>query len=264
MSNKISITRKLATISTARQNLINPIFEATTPVIFNKDGWLNATALTEHYGKRLDNWLANNETIDYMAALTASLAVGLNTWNPRELESTLQPPLTITKRGRHGGGTWLHPRLVILFARWLSPELAVWIDELLISILSGEWQRDRHITIEYHKEMAEELELTRELEGKETKTYHFSNEVKMINRVLTQGQTDGVDRQSLTAEGLKALGRLERKNTAMIARGWSYQDRKRKLQEEFVKKFPQLAVAEATTRKLALTPFNALSQREVA
>jgi chromosome segregation ATPase len=35
----------------------------------------------------------------------------------------------------NGGGTWLHPKLGIIFARWLSPHFAVWCDEQIADLL---------------------------------------------------------------------------------------------------------------------------------
>lgn len=37
-----------------------------------------------------------------------------------------------------GGGTWLHPKLGIAFARWLDPFFALWCDEQIESILRRE------------------------------------------------------------------------------------------------------------------------------
>lgn len=223
-------------ISTAKRNLITPVFGGCTPIPFNKDGWINATTIAEQYGKRLDNWLVNHETQEYMDALARTF----NPWDQRDLESP-QDLLIVTKRGRHGGGTWLHPKLAIPFARWLCPELAVWMDGQLLSILSGEWERQRRLATTYHKDMCEELAITRqEMGGKDTEAYHYSNESRMLNKVLTQGAASKVDRQSLTVEGIEALERLERKNGFMISRGWSYQTRKEMLQSLFSKEFPQL------------------------
>jgi hypothetical protein len=38
---------------------------------------------------------------------------------------------------RGGGGTWIHPRLAIDFARWLSPEFAVWVDGWILETIGG-------------------------------------------------------------------------------------------------------------------------------
>jgi KilA-N domain len=45
--------------------------------------------------------------------------------------------LVIVKKGsvENGGGTWLHPKLAIDFARWLSPDFAVWCDLQIEKIL---------------------------------------------------------------------------------------------------------------------------------
>lgn len=224
------------TISTAKKNLITPIYQDGTPISFNKDGWINATDIADKYGKHLYHWLDNKDTQHYMEALAQSL----NTRNSVGLES-VRDGLVVTKKGRYGGGTWLHPSLAIAFARWLSPELAVWMDQQLLSILSGEWERQRRLTATFHKEMCEELEITRrEMDGKNTKSYHYSNEARMLNRILTQGQADSLNRQSLTVEANKALERLERKNGFMIARGWAYQARKVRLEGLYAKEFPKL------------------------
>ncbi|WP_421526295.1 KilA-N domain-containing protein [Pseudomonas yamanorum] len=93
-------------------------------VQFNSDGWINATAVAAEVGKRLDHWLANAETNDYMEALASAL-------NTRD-----SGDLIFTKRGRNGG-TWLHPKLAIVFARWLSADFAVWCDLQIDELLHG-------------------------------------------------------------------------------------------------------------------------------
>lgn len=35
-------------------------------------------------------------------------------------------------------GTYLHPRLAIVFTRWISAEFAVWCDMIIFQILTGE------------------------------------------------------------------------------------------------------------------------------
>jgi hypothetical protein len=50
--------------------------------------------------------------------------------------------LVVTKRGSaaNGGGTWLHPKLAVAFARWLSPEFAVWCDLQIDALIHGDVQ----------------------------------------------------------------------------------------------------------------------------
>lgn len=88
------------------------------PVRFNIDGWINATDAAGRFGKRLDHWMASPETKAYVDALAAAL---------KSPKSGDLPELVRTRRG-NGGGTWLHPKLAVMFARWLDPHFAVWCD----------------------------------------------------------------------------------------------------------------------------------------
>ncbi|WP_460746456.1 KilA-N domain-containing protein [Microvirgula curvata] len=79
---------------------------------FREDGWFNAMVAAERFGKRVDHWLANRETDQYITALSELL----NTRNSGEL---------IHARKGRNGGTWLHPKLAVAFARWLDVRFAV-------------------------------------------------------------------------------------------------------------------------------------------
>jgi len=94
-------------------------------VRFSSEGWINATDVAAQHGKRLDHWLANAETQQYMAALSEIL----NTRNSGDLIQA--------RRGRNGG-TWLHPKLAVVFARWLDVKFAVWCDMRIDALLHGD------------------------------------------------------------------------------------------------------------------------------
>lgn len=94
-------------------------------VRFSSEGWINATEIATSHSLRLDNWLRNKETSDYIEAL----ARHLNTSDSRDLIRG--------QRGR-GGSTWLHPKLAVAFARWISPDFAVWCDLHIDALLRGE------------------------------------------------------------------------------------------------------------------------------
>ncbi|WP_281661584.1 KilA-N domain-containing protein [Microvirgula aerodenitrificans] len=89
---------------------------------FREDGWFNATVAAERFGKRVDHWLANRETGQYITALSELL----NTRNSGEL---------IHARKGRNGGTWLHPKLAVVFARWLDVRFAVWCDMQIDGLL---------------------------------------------------------------------------------------------------------------------------------
>jgi len=113
-----------------RTNVIATDYNGT-PVAFTGDGWFNATAAAKRFGKRLDHWLASPETRQYMAALA------------EVLKYPDSGDLIRAQRGR-AGGTWLHPKLAVTFARWCDARFAVWCDLQIDHILRGGisvWQK---------------------------------------------------------------------------------------------------------------------------
>lgn len=89
---------------------------------FNTDGWFNATEAAKRYGKRPVDWLRQDDSQAYIAALASILKCGPES-------------LLATKRGRHDGGTWMHPKLAVAFARWLNVEFSVWCDLQIDAII---------------------------------------------------------------------------------------------------------------------------------
>ena len=87
---------------------------------------INATKMAQCFpSKRLDHFLENQTTKDYINALSADTGKPVS-------------ELLKTKKGgndRDSQGTWMHEDLAIEFARWLNPEFSVWcntkIEELL-------------------------------------------------------------------------------------------------------------------------------------
>lgn len=104
------------------------------PVRFTTEGWLHATKLADRFGKRIDHWLDNADTLDYIRALDEHL-----TGAESKILDTRNSGYVKTSRARvdRGGGTWLHPKLAVSFARWLSAKFSVWCDARIEDILHG-------------------------------------------------------------------------------------------------------------------------------
>ena len=125
-------------------------------IFFMEDGWFNATVAAKAFNKEADDWLRSDDAFVYGKALAKSL----NLMNPPTggvnemlhfLEITKDKEqrrnvvskflkevgLSKTKRGstQNGGGTWLHPELVVKFARWLSVEFELWCDKQIKEII---------------------------------------------------------------------------------------------------------------------------------
>ena len=92
---------------------------------FREDGYFNMTKAAQHFGKRIDHFLANEETMDYLRAL-----------------KELLPGIKVIKV-QHGNGkspsvgTFAHPKLAVFFARWLDVRFGVWCDAMIEDILTG-------------------------------------------------------------------------------------------------------------------------------
>ena len=187
---------------------------------FNDAGWFNATAAADKFGKRVQHWLDNKETKEYIEKLNSRLSGDLNT------DAT---GIISTKKGRNGG-TWLHPKLAVAFARWLSVDFSIWCDEQIDKIIHGEresidWGMMRHASKSSNKVANEILQMVRNEQGKETKHFHYANEAKLVNYALT-GKFEPIDRDSLSAEDLDLLASLENRNSVLIGREVDRETRK--------------------------------------
>lgn len=188
-------------------------------ISYSSDGWFNATEAAAKFGKRLDHWLDNKETKEYIAALS------------RRSNTPLSGYLK-TKRGS-GGGTWLHPKMAVAFSRWLDVDFAIWCDEQIDSIVRGtdDWRKLRHATASSTKVQDAMLLHIRQSIGKATEAKHWMNEHKLINSLLT-GEYKGLDRESLTAYQLDFLAHFELRNAVLIGVGITYEQRKGALKAE--------------------------------
>jgi len=186
-------------------------------ISFNEDGWFNATAVAAKFGKpEPAQWLRLPDTERYVAALCDFLNVG-------------KSQIIKTKRGKNGG-TWLHPRLAVLFARWCDMRFAIWCDLQIDQIIRGshphfDWKRMRHSASASYQMMSGRLQAFRASQGKETLPHHYINESKLINFVLIGNYTP-VDRSILTEPQLTLLARLEIQNGILIGAGLSRLERK--------------------------------------
>ncbi len=79
---------------------------------------VNATQMARHfgYGKRPQFWLNNQSSKEFLAALSKARNLAL-------------ADLVRVTKGGNLSGTWMHEDVAIEFARWLSPEFAIWCND---------------------------------------------------------------------------------------------------------------------------------------
>ena len=90
------------------------------------DGWVNATAMAKANGKHLPHYMSNARTSEYLQALSRSVGI-----------PTDHLKVTIGTGPNDLRGTWIHPRLAVDLARWISPAFAVWMDGWFLETITG-------------------------------------------------------------------------------------------------------------------------------
>ena len=91
------------------------------------DGYFNATAMCQGAGKLFGHYRANKSTSEFLEALALDIGIPIS-------------KLTDEFRGRpaHHQGTWVHPRVAIHLAAWLSLEF-----ETLVTGWVADWWRQQ-------------------------------------------------------------------------------------------------------------------------
>lgn len=152
----------------------------------DRAAWFNATEIAEAHGKQLQKFWQREETHEYIAALCEHLnhpkTDDLNRpFNPKDY-----PQFIKTRRGRNGG-TWLHPDLMVHFARWINPRFSVWCDQTIKRLLTEQpvWRQQRRELGSITRLKNRLLQEQRAALGKDTQPYHYSNEALMENEALT-------------------------------------------------------------------------------
>ena len=188
------------------------------PVSFNDAGWTNATEAATRFGRLPHEWLRLPDTVAYLEALERTCG---------------KIPYVKTSRARadRGGGTWLHPKLAVAFARWLSPDFAVWCDMQIDALLRGDgshWATARREATLGHRAICDAVALNCEARGKTPQRHHFINEARLINEVIT-GAFTGRSRDQLSAAELEIVTLVELRDTALLGTGLAYHERKANL-----------------------------------
>ncbi len=99
--------------------------------------WINATEVAKDKNKDLSNYWKSKDTEEYTLALSKFNSVDMT-------------ELKVTKQGKYGG-TYIHPSLVVHFARWISPDFAVACDEFIKEEITKTSKIREETLIEYHK-----------------------------------------------------------------------------------------------------------------
>lgn len=91
----------------------------------SNDLMVNATEMAKPFAKRPCDWLKTESTKRFIETLS-------------NVKKITFADLQIVKEGapENGGGTWFHKDVAMEFARWLSPEFAIWTNDRIEELLT--------------------------------------------------------------------------------------------------------------------------------
>jgi phage antirepressor YoqD-like protein len=122
-------------------NLIPHTFKDATITQKRSDGYIFATAMCKAAGKFFKDYYRLNSTKGFLSALSADMEVPIARENPwgRNLPSEQNQWLIVQVKGGTPElqGTWVHPKVAIHLAHWLSPEFAVWCTNIIHDWMTG-------------------------------------------------------------------------------------------------------------------------------
>lgn len=203
--------------------------------------FFNATEIAKQFSTEVRKYLDNSKTQEYIAAIIEDS--GTAKWAFEDL-------VKITKGGKYQG-TWLHQKLVIDFARWVSPMFAVYLDKWIMSKL----QEEKHRKQERALARLEYPELTDAIQeflitGKDSDKWLYSNEADLINYIVLGCKSkkycdiNGIDRvqlrDNLNSGQIGLIQQLQKFDTALIQAGLNYSTRKEKLQIRYAQLIAKL------------------------
>lgn len=177
-----------------------------------KDGYFNATALLKGYNKakgedrKLGNYTRNESYGKFVDQLI--------------LEGISEPAKSV--KGGKNPGTWLHPKLFIDFAMWVSVEFK---SKVIDYVLDG-LVKSRNDAGDYYNEMvATIMKKYIDVHNVKPNPMIYINEAKMIKDLA------GIDksRNELPVKDLDAITALQKMNAELISNGVGKESRRKQL-----------------------------------
>mgnify|MGYP001283792802 CR=1 FL=1 len=96
----------------------------------SSDGYVNATKLCQQSNKKIHDYFRTTENKDYLNELERSTGISVDV-----LISKVNTGLNENR------GTWVHPKVAIHLAQWLSPQFAVFVTNIMMDWFSGALER---------------------------------------------------------------------------------------------------------------------------
>lgn len=110
------------------------------------DKFVSATQMAKAFDRRLQDFFRTNPTINYLQALHRHIE-GTDAVQPKvrsrpsieELANAFPHLIKVIRGGEPDlQGTWIHERLALKLAAWLSPEFELWVYDTILNIMKTE------------------------------------------------------------------------------------------------------------------------------
>ena len=164
------------------------------------DGMFNATSLLKEWNRKntsekrnLDNFWKSTH-LDKLMSEIAENELDFKSVDFTELKSIL----STTHRGKHNGGTWMHPLLFIKFAQYLSPRFEYHV----LKFVSDQLIESRHEAGDNYNGLTSAVQRFKEI--------NYPQLAKGLNWIVFNRHERGI-RQSATQSQLKELTEIQKK-----------------------------------------------------
>jgi len=128
-------------LSTNNSYVLQQLIYGDTTVDIDENGLWNATSLVQAYNKsfsdkkRLSNWLRTDEAKNYINSIKKSVTQKSTTGSSNDFQGLVN---VIQGGIPELQGTWIHPKLVLPLAHWLSPSFYVWCNDKFEELITKE------------------------------------------------------------------------------------------------------------------------------
>lgn len=185
------------------------------------DGMFDANALLKQWNennpnkqRRIDKFLNNKETKEFIEALVDDIQVSENQPNVKNDISTsvlkIVKPRGVKGGGRTEGAVWMHPLLFMNFAMYLNPRFKVTVLKMVADQL-----------IEYRNKVADMWKewnaMVARFGGNDTET--FKRLARCLNKAVFGYHKEGM-RDFATSEELREMARIQAEILQLIKLGY--------------------------------------------
>jgi hypothetical protein len=240
-------------------------------VVQGADDYISLTDIDQRFeggGRHIENWMRNQNTVEYLATWETLHNTGFNSMQLHEIREQIginrfllsakkwiemTNAIGIKSSAGRYGGTFAHPDIAFHFCLWLSPTFQLYVakefqklkkEEAEQQKLSLDWTLKRAISKINFKVHTDAIKMhlipPRILDAKQS-GYIYASEADMLNIALfgvTAKQWQGINptlkgniRDFATAEQLLVLANLENLNAHLIKEGLAQEERLSKLNE---------------------------------